>query len=170
MHRECQTITKSRIESARGDLTDRMAALEQRVVGAVNASTERLSGAAAAIGSTVTGAASQVQDVVGATADGVRTALDVREHIRSRPWAGIGAAAVTGFLAGFLPKRSKHAQAFVSEGPGVVGELWTVLRKQLVSLGETAIVAATEAAKQGVKSHVSMSTASNGAHYVNGKC
>jgi len=167
MHRE-QTVTKSRIEDARSDLTNRMAALEHRVADAVYSSADSLSSAAAAIGSTVTGAASQVQNAVGATADGVRSALDVREHIRHYPWAGVGAAAVSGFMTGFLPKRSKQVQTFASQGPGIMSELWTVLRQQLVTLGETAITAATEAAKESVKSHVSMVAGANGSHNANG--
>lgn len=185
MDRECQTMTETRVLAARAKLTDRMAALERRVTGTVEEVADSVQGAASSVKSTVTTATNEVQRALGATADGVRGALDVPAHIRRRPWAGVGAAAVAGFLTGFIPNRSPRAATFSGDAsfsneskktpsqPGVFDELWSVLKREAIALGQTAIASASEAAKQGVQSQVSrLSTlgAHNGTHAANGKC
>lgn len=171
MDRECQSMTDIRVKAARATLTDRMAALERRVVGKVDVAADSLQNAAAAVESTVVNAKDNVQRALGTTADTVRSALDVPAHVRSCPWAGVGTAAVAGFLTGFIPNRSRRMEAMTNNSPGLLGDLWSVLRRELVALGETAIVAATEAAKQSVVTLREPTHPShNGSHLVSDNC
>jgi ElaB/YqjD/DUF883 family membrane-anchored ribosome-binding protein len=165
MDRECKTMTETRVLAARAGLTDRVAALERRVTGTVEEATDTVHDAAAAVKSTVATASSEVQRAFGATADSVRSALDVPTHIRRHPWAGIGAAGVAGFLAGFIPNNSRRITVPSSPSvPGLMSNLWAVIRRELMTLGESAIVSASQAAKEGISSRLALHHSHNGKH------
>lgn len=156
MDRE-QEMSAKRVVAARADLTGRMAALERRVVGTAEGIADAARDTVSSVRSTIDTANNHVQHAMGTTADGVRDVLNVRKHMRERPWAGVGLAAVTGFLAGFLPRGGSRSATWSSAIPGTpsaMGEIWSLVRRELVGLGETALLAASAAAKQSVHSLV----------------
>src|SRR5262245_40595952 len=143
MDRQCETVTAVRVLAARSELTERMAALERRVTGSVEGVADTVTDAAATVRSTIHSATDNVKRVVGTTTDNVRAALDVPHHVRSRPWAAMTAAALAGFAAGFIPSRLPRSTAVYASASsatsGMFGDLWSIIRRELRSLGETAV-------------------------------
>jgi len=144
-------------------LTSRLDALERRVCGAVDSATESVKDTAGTIKSTFTGAADKVQGLYQGATDSVKSAFDVQQHIRDCPWACVGAATFAGFLSGFfapqarrfvsnrLSAASSGSASSYSSGRGVFGELTDMLKRELRTLGESAIMAATAALKDDVQ-------------------
>lgn len=167
MDRE-QEMSEKRVVAARAELTHRMAALEHRVVGTVEGVADATRDTVSSVRSTINLANDHVQHAIGATADGVRDVLNIRKHMHERPWAGVGVAVVTGFLAGFIPRGGSRSVTWSGSAPGPMSELWTLVRRELVGLGETAIVAASAAAKEQVQSLAAHYQNGNHAPYQNG--
>jgi ElaB/YqjD/DUF883 family membrane-anchored ribosome-binding protein len=155
----------------RRSLTEKVAALEQAVVGNIH---------------TVTQTVAQVKETVVGTVDTVKEKVmdvfDVSGHVRARPWAGVGISAAAGFLAGFLtasgtrriPRKMSEASAPVgmyavphhepareeSGGwlhglmAGVLGDLGTKAARELRALGEQALDTALRSLRQQVDQKV----------------
>jgi hypothetical protein len=119
---------------------------------------------AGAIKNTVTGAVDEVRTVYQRATNGVRQALDLRQHVRDYPWASVGAATFAGFLSGFLSPRTSepavHRIAVSGNGSAsatastrsVIGHLGDVIKRELANVGEVAILAAANALKNTVQS------------------
>ena len=172
---ERQEIAERRVQEARDGLMCRVDALEERVVGAVHSAKESVRQTAGSIRTAVTDVKSGAQDMMQQATDGLRQVLDVPQHIRSNPWPSVGIAAFAGFIAGAwrrdrsstpsetMPQRSNSA------GAGLFGDLSGVLKRELLNIGESAILAASHAVKDNIRA-ASARFASQGAHEHNGLC
>lgn len=145
------TLINGRVHAARCDLSEGLGMLEQRFTGAVSDAVDTVRTATSSVSRSATAIAESVCETWASASHHVRDALDVRQRIRERPWAGFGGAVVAGFLAGFLPRRSR-IQPLVngSQRPGVWQTLGDSLRRELVGVGETAIAAAAAALRTNV--------------------
>ena len=144
-----QQITDRQVAFARSTLTERLAALERRVVGTTEEAVDNVKATAATVRSAVTGATHDIQGVMSQVSGGVRDSLDISQHVRAHPWETLGLAAGVGFLAGFLP-RPGRGSARVGQ-LSLVGDLLSVLRRELMGVGEATIAAGAAALKQNLQ-------------------
>jgi ElaB/YqjD/DUF883 family membrane-anchored ribosome-binding protein len=134
--------------------------LERRIAGAVDSTTEMVRDTAGAIRQTVTGAANEARGVYRGASESVKHAFDVRQHVRDYPWACVGAATFAGFLSGFFAPDARRAVANHLSSPGsgsmgahgIFGQLTDMLKRELRSLGEAAILSATASLRDDVQS------------------
>lgn len=133
--------------------TNKVAAIEQQVVGTIPEAT-----------STEQDAMSSVRQSVSHAKDSVLATFDAAGRVREHPWATVGGAAAAGFLVGYLIRRSArptpgHARPkpepeanvattnFVRGDPpvppahcGVIDELIAIAQREARSLGEQVLV------------------------------
>lgn len=141
-----QQLTEARIINARQSLTQRMAALERRVVSTTEETVDQVRETAESVHSAVTGTMDDVRGIWSQVSDGVRDSLDVVQYVRAHPCQVLTLATAAGFLAGYFARPStvkRDGQFF-----GVVGDLMGVLRKELLNVGEATIAAGAAAIKQ----------------------
>lgn len=154
---ERQEIAERRVQAARAGLTCRVDALQDRVVGAVDSAKESVRHTAGSVRTAMSDLKSGAQDMMQQAADGVRQVLDVPQHIRSHPWPSVGFAAFAGFMAGSWRRDSgRPAARAVSQqtrepSSGLFGDLSSVLKRELLTIGESAIVAASHAVKDNIR-------------------
>jgi ElaB/YqjD/DUF883 family membrane-anchored ribosome-binding protein len=139
-----------------------MGALEQRITGAVDCATGSVREASGAIKETVVGAVEEARSLYQRASDGVRQAFDLRQHVRDYPWGSVGAATVAGFVSGLVAPRARHAisQRLTAAHSGngaaqrhsMFSDWGETVRRELSSLGEAAILAASSALKTNVQS------------------
>lgn len=81
---------QKRIEQKRAQMGDRIAALEEKILGPVHDVQE---------------VAEDVQETAEETVEGVKQAFNVSRHFRKHPWLMLGGSAVLGYLGGRLIPR-----------------------------------------------------------------
>jgi len=112
------------MEQTRASLVEKVAALENQVVGTLQTATstvkdtvetvkDTVTNVKEAVTGTVESVKDQVQTSVENVTENVRDAFDLRTHIQRYPWACVGAATAAGFGVGLLlgGNRSYAAQA-----------------------------------------------------------
>jgi len=175
--RKPEEIEREMLET-RQSLTQKVAALEQAVVGNIHSVTQTVANVKDQVKETVA-------DTVETVKEKVRETLDVRRHVRENPWAAVGVSAGLGFLAGFLtgsgtrsiPRRMSEAAAPVPEGMyavphaaareeadgggwlhgmfgGVLGDLGSKAARELRTIGEQALDSALRSLRQNVETTV----------------
>lgn len=146
MDHEAPELIEDQMHQTRESLTEKVATLEQTVVG------------------TLQSAQSAVEDTVHTVKSAVQDTLDISRHIRDNPWTFVAGAAVVGFVTGALSKGvAGHAAngsaahpvqpAFPppvprERRPSWVDDLWEMVGHEVKKLGEAAIASASAALKQ----------------------
>jgi len=157
----------------RESLTQKVAALENQVVGTVQTAADTLTGTVEAVKELVTTAPGAVSDTVkqaaSAVSETVRKTFDISGHVRAHPWTSVGVSAGLGFLTGLLIFRdwsaakataAPAAPAFTppepapSSGPGLLDEFVGMLGRKFREVAENAIDTATSAVNQNVRENV----------------
>jgi len=133
MDRESPELIEKDMHETRQALTDKVAALEQQVVGTVQGATsavqETVHTVKAAVEETMTSvtdrvkeSVASVQESVASASANVKATLDVPEHIRQHPWTAVVGAAAAGAIAGFALSSTgakfKHQSAHRTIGTG----------------------------------------------------
>ena len=147
MDNDTPEVIEAQMAETRQSLTEKVAALEDSVVGTVQSATT-------AVQDTVQSVRDAVEDTVGTVKENVSSALDVSRHVRDNPWMMVGGAAAAGFLAGFTLSRKGSAPSATASttrmnvpaaapvkasSPGVVDALLCQIGDELKKLGESAI-------------------------------
>jgi len=160
------------MNETRQSLTDKVAALEQQVVGTIHDATS-------AVHETVSTVKTAFKDTVGAVtgsvstvSQGVKDAFDIRSHIRANPWPIIAGAALSGFVTGYVSKPQGHraSAAFArsmghqekswaeprthTPGGGMLDEFTQRIQQELKSLAENALTVLSASLKQSLNSGV----------------
>jgi len=165
-------LIQERMQRTRDSLTDKVAQLEEQVIGTVQTATDAMQSTVDTVKDTVDDVRSSVAETVSTVKETVRQTFDVSSHVRERPWLMLGAAVATGFVTsrvvfGHRAKsetRSGEREAestrsrFVSEpsnfnppaapaskAPSWYDRLMTRVGDELYNLGETAMNQAIEA-------------------------
>jgi len=119
MDRKSPELIEQDMHETRQALTDKVAALEQQVVGTIHGATsavqETVQSVKSAVEETVCSVKDRVKESVSTVQESVATAsanvkatLDVPEHIRHRPWAAVAGATVVGVIAGYALSRNEN--------------------------------------------------------------
>lgn len=121
-------VIEKEMEETRAALTDKVAALEHQVVGTLQTATDTVQTTVQTVQNTVESVKCAVEDTmsnvkhtvndsVHAVADQVKSTFDFSGHVRERPWAMVGGAAVAGFVVGMALPATRRA-IFGSESLG----------------------------------------------------
>jgi ElaB/YqjD/DUF883 family membrane-anchored ribosome-binding protein len=99
----------------RESLTEKVAALENQVVGTVQTAANTLTETVDAVKSFVETAPDAVSDkvdeVANAVSDRVRRTFDISGHVQENPWAALGVSVGLGFLAGLVIFRGNNSSS-----------------------------------------------------------
>src|SRR2546421_7432883 len=94
------------MHQTRQSLADKVAALENQVVGTVQSATcavqETVESVTSAVQDTVCTVKETVEGSVSSVSEGVMHAFDIRHHVDQNPWLMVGGAAAAGFVTGLL--------------------------------------------------------------------
>src|SRR5262245_61464826 len=105
----------------RESITEKVAALENQVVGTVQTAADTLTGTVEAVKELVTTAPGAVSETVKqaatAVSETVRKTFDITGHVRAHPWASVGVSAGLGFLTGLLIFRERQSAAGAATPP-----------------------------------------------------
>ena len=102
MDHETPDVIEAQMAETRQSLTEKVAALEDSVVGTVQNATT-------AVADTVQSVKDAVGDTVESVKDNVASALDVGKHVRDNPWGAVGTSALAGLITGLLVFRKASA-------------------------------------------------------------
>jgi len=119
-------VIRQQMEATRTDLTHKIEALENQVVGTVQNTTQAVSetveSVKEAVQETVCAVKETVSDTVGTvketmseTVSTVKEALDLRGYVEQYPWASFGAAVAAGFAGGLLLTGDHRARRRIAE-------------------------------------------------------
>jgi len=120
MENETDVIRDQMLET-RTSLTEKLEALEEKVVSTVQGTTESVQEAVQAVTESVQDTVTNVSESVQDTVESVKSTFDIRQHVEAHPWAMFGGAVAIGFLGGrLMPSLGSVAQA-ASTAAGTVG-------------------------------------------------
>lgn len=163
----------------RESLTEKVAALENQVVGSVQTAADTLTGTVDAVKSLMTSAPETMKHAAEVVSEKVREVFDISGHVRAHPWAAVGVSAGLGFLTGLLVFRGRESLGYSSgvapppspgaptptrltpepqpaapSKPGLFDDLVGVLGRKVREVAETVIDTATAAVNQNVRAGV----------------
>jgi ElaB/YqjD/DUF883 family membrane-anchored ribosome-binding protein len=99
---------RHQIAETRADLTEKLEALEQRVIDTVADATDAVADTVEAVQQSVDDTVQAVKGTVHDTVGSVKHALDVGRHVDRHPWAMLGGSLAAGFVLGrLLPPRPR---------------------------------------------------------------
>lgn len=187
MENQINTITEDKspeqIEAemfeTRESLTEKVAALENQVVGTVQNAANTLTDTVDAVKSFVATAPETVNDtveqVVTAVRERVEKTFDISSRVQNNPWSSVGVSVGLGFLAGYLlfpeqkssgaskPERSmppplptedRSRPMAPSPEPGLLDELFGMLGKKVKEMTESVIDSAAVAVNRNIRESV----------------
>lgn len=157
----------------RDSLTEKVAALENQVVGSVQTAANTLTDTVASVKSLITTAPGAVSDTVRHAADvvgeKVREVFNISGHVRNHPWTSVGVSALAGCITGWLMSRDRSASALppaptaaptfappaaASPASGVFDQLVSMVGKKLREVAENVIDTASTAVNNTVREQV----------------
>jgi ElaB/YqjD/DUF883 family membrane-anchored ribosome-binding protein len=107
------------MQQTRESITEKVAALENQVVGTVQTAADTITNTVEAVKSLVSHAPEAVSDTVKQAATAVSEtfseAFDVNGQVQKRPWAAVGVSAALGFVAGWFMTRDRHPPLGMAE-------------------------------------------------------
>lgn len=125
MDSESPELIEQQMSQTRQSLTEKVAALENQVVGTIQSATAAVHDTVESVKSavhdtvstvkeTVVGVKDTVEESVSSASEGIMHTFDVRAQVSDRPWLMLGGAAAAGFLTGMLvfPRRGSGAGLF----------------------------------------------------------
>jgi ElaB/YqjD/DUF883 family membrane-anchored ribosome-binding protein len=179
MDRESPELIEREMEQTRESLTEKVALLENKVVGQIHSATDTVQETVesvqdtvqtvkTAVQDTVESVAGTVKDSVRSLADGLKETLDVRAQVQANPWAMVGGATVAGFVTGLvvfgrrpsaraLPVYTPMPAASYAPAPapparqGWLNDLFDVALREVKTIAEQALTTATASFKQSVQ-------------------
>jgi ElaB/YqjD/DUF883 family membrane-anchored ribosome-binding protein len=163
----------------RESLTEKVAALENQVVGTVQNAANTLTDTVDAVKSFVKTAPETVSDtvvnMVAAVRERVGNTFAISSRVQNNPWSSVGVSVGLGFLAGYLllpgqkstgaskpesrmppplPPEDRPRPTAPSPGPGLLDELFGMLGKKVKEMTENVIDSATVAVNKNIRESV----------------
>jgi ElaB/YqjD/DUF883 family membrane-anchored ribosome-binding protein len=148
----------------RASITEKVATLENQVIGTAQTAASTISGTVEAVKSLVEAAPDAVKQAATAVTETVKSAFNISGTIRDNPWTAVSVSAGLGFITGLIVFRD-HAAAVVpvpampvasppSGKPGVFDELLSMLGRKARVVAENLIDSATAAVNDNVRANV----------------
>lgn len=134
--------------AARTKLSQRLCALEDRVSGTIGEATDAVRDTAVSVRETAQELTGNVKSLVGNATDKIEDILDLRKHVRNHPVESTLAVLAAGVIAGLV---SRKAGAAITQP---AGHLFEMIRREALSLGETAIAATSKTLKDNLEAAV----------------
>jgi len=164
---ESSELIERQMEQTRESLTEKVALLEQQVVGTIQSATEAVQDTVQSVRSAVEDTVSSVSGTVKSSVESMKESLDMQKQVREHPWMMVGCAAATGFITGLLiPKRigsstsvssspAMPAAAFtpraeISHRPQWLNDIFDMAGREIKKLAEQAVLTASAALKEKV--------------------
>ncbi len=163
----------------RESLTDKVAALENQVLGTVQTAANTLTETVDAVKIFVETApetvSETVENVVSTVREKVEKTFDISSHVQNHPWSSVGVSVGLGFLAGYLAfpgRKSSASSSFEADRapsyptaeptrpvasprePGLFDELLGMFGKKVKAMAETAIDSAATALHRNIQEAV----------------
>jgi len=152
----------------RESLTEKVAALENQVLGTAQTAANTLSTTVDAVKSLVETAPEAMKQAATAVTETVKDAFDISGHVRTYPWASVGVSTGVGFLTGLLVFRghsngeiaSSSAAVMPAASPppagksGIFDELFAMIGRKVREVAENVIDTASAAVNENVRSSV----------------
>lgn len=163
---------KQQMLETRESLTDKVAALENQVVGTVQTAADTLTDTVGAVKSLITEAPEKMSDTVkqatAAVGETLKKTFDFSHHVQARPWTSLGTSIGLGFLTGLLVFRDRQAVASsvraptliptsappVPAGPGLFDDLIAMLGRKVKDVTESFIDATASSIDKNVREGV----------------
>jgi len=105
-------VIEKKIQDTRESLTDKVALLEQTVVGTIQNATDAVQDTVttvkSAVQDSVEAVKDSVQESVTSVTDSVKETLDFAQHVRQHPWPMMAGAAFAGMAVGWLIYPRRH--------------------------------------------------------------
>jgi len=121
MENETDVIREQMLET-RTALTEKLEALQESVVSAVQGTTESVTETVQSVKEAVQDTVTNVTDSVQETVATVKSTFDISAHVENHPWAMVGGAMLLGYLSGrFLPSAGTVARTATSAAETVAG-------------------------------------------------
>ena len=170
---------QSEMSQTREALTEKVAALENQVVGTVQTAADTLTGTVESVKSLITTAPGAVSDTVKQAAEAVsetmKRTFDISGRVREHPLAAVGVSALLGCITGWLVSGGRQSLGYSTavappprpgeptptrlaareapaepSGPGLFDELFSMLGRKVRELAENAIDTATAAVNKNI--------------------
>lgn len=159
----------------RESITEKVAALENQVVGTLQTAANTVNGTVEAVKSLITHAPEAVSDSIKQATSTVKevmgNAFNISEHVERYPWASVGTATLLGCITGWLvsrPSGSSAAEASMAtamaapaaastptyRAPGIFDKVLEMLGDRVKELAETAVSTVSESIKGTIQEKV----------------
>jgi ElaB/YqjD/DUF883 family membrane-anchored ribosome-binding protein len=158
----------------RESLTEKVAALENQVVGTVQTAANTLTDTVDAVKSFVTSAPETVENVASAVGERVKRTFDISSHVQSNPWTSLGVSMGLGFLTGYFLFNERKLSSKGSEPsaaptfipqepprlaspprePGLIDELLSLIGHKVKEMTENVIDSASVAVNKNIRENV----------------
>lgn len=99
-HEHDPEVIRQQMQTTRTDLTEKLEALEQAVVGTVQETTAAVTDTVRTVEGAVKGTVEAVKGTVEETVEEVREAFNISRQVEKHPWLMVGGAFATGYLTG----------------------------------------------------------------------
>jgi len=161
------------MNQTRESLTEKVAALENQVVGTVQTAANTLTDTVDAVKSFVNTApeamSDTVEQVAEAVSEQVKKTFDISGHVQANPWSAVGVSVGVGFLTGMLIFRGRGpsvsrsvlmppmaaAPSFASSrAPGMFDDLLGMVGRKVKEVAENLIDSATGAVTKSIQDGV----------------
>jgi ElaB/YqjD/DUF883 family membrane-anchored ribosome-binding protein len=109
-------LIERQMGETRESLTEKVALLEQQVVGTIQSATDAVQETVQSVRSAVEGTVATVSGSVKSSVECMTETLDVRKQTQNHPWAMMGCSAMAGFVTGMLVFR-RNGSAVASQSP-----------------------------------------------------
>lgn len=170
------------MSQTRDSLTEKVAALENQVVGTVQTAADTVTETVEAVKSLVSQAPEAMSDSVkqaaAAMRETVKDTFDISGHVRRHPWAAVGTSMLIGCAVGLLAFRRREqrareeiaaplseipvrrlaetepARSETKHEPGILDDVFNMLGDKAKEMARTALETVSTALKENIQTHI----------------
>lgn len=154
----------------RAAITEKVATLENQVIGTAQTAANTISDTVEAVKSLVESAPGAAKQAAAAVTETVKSAFDISGHVRDNPWTSVSVSAGLGFITGLIVFREpaggsapvySHAPAVPAAAPprapgkpGIFDELLSMIGRKVREAAENVIDSAGAAVNENIRTNV----------------
>lgn len=162
---------RQEMQETRESITEKVAALENQVVGTIQTAADTVTNTVEAVKEVVTSAPNAVSDTVKQTVEAVKESVgsfSVSNCVRRNPWAALGTSVLGGFIAGYRMGGSQSARSTsirervampmspvtAPQPSGLIADLRDTAGRELRQLAEEALSSFLHSLKRSISERV----------------